>query len=93
MGRLAAFNDARRRLRQRRREKLTPAERAVGWAIVLGPSILVVVGVLMLIHGGSRAVGVVLLVVALIAMSVPIGPILGARVRRREARRKARRPS
>ncbi len=90
MGRLADFNGARRRLRQQRREKLTPAGRAVGWAMALGPSVLVVVGVLFLLRGGSRILGVALLVAALIAMATPIGPILGARVRRREARQKDR---
>ncbi len=90
MGRLAEFNDARRRLRQHRREKMTLTERAVAWAITLGPSALVVAAVVLLLHGGSGIAGVVFLVVALVAMAIPIGPLMGARVRRREARRKDR---
>ena len=88
MGRLATFNENRRRLRQLRRERLTPAERALGWAMAVGPSLLLVAGVLLLLDGGSRVVGIALLLVALVVMAMPIGPILGARVRRREARRR-----
>ncbi len=88
MGRLAAFNDARRRLRKRRREQLTLGARAFGWAMAFGPSLLLVAGVLLLLNGASRVAGIALLVVALITMAVPISPILRARVRRREARRR-----
>jgi len=88
VGRLATFNENRRRLRQLRRERLTPAERALGWAMAVGPSLLLVAGVLLLLDGGSRVVGIALLLVALVVMAMPIGPILGARVRRREARRR-----
>ncbi len=56
--------------------------------MAIAPSLLVVAGVLFLLNGGSHVVGVALLVIALIAMATPTGAILGARVRRREARDK-----
>jgi len=44
------------------------------------------VGLLLTIygHGTTRTVGLVLLVLAVLLMAVPVGPILGGRVRRRK---------
>jgi hypothetical protein len=44
------------------------------------------VGVLLMIYGhhATRTVGVVVLGVAVLLMAVPVGPILGGRVRRRK---------
>jgi cytochrome c biogenesis protein CcdA len=60
----------------------------VAWAFALLPSPLALVGVVLLIGGGSgaRVVGIVLLVLFLLGMTVPISPFLKARVRRRETR-------
>jgi hypothetical protein len=75
-------------LRERRRRRMTRAERIVGWSLAMLPPILVFAAVLLLLDGGSRALGIGLLVLGLVMMSIPVAPILGARVRRREARRK-----
>ena len=50
------------------------------------------VGLLLTIygHGTTRTVGLVLLVVAVLLMAVPVGPILGGRVRRRKRASSAR---
>jgi hypothetical protein len=50
--------------------------------------LLAPVGVVLLIVGSGAAhgVGIALLVLGLLAMAVPISPLLRARVRRREAR-------
>ncbi len=77
-----------RRGREERRQLLTKPERFVAWAFALLPSLLALVGVVLLIGGGSgaRVLGIVLLVLSLLGMTVPISPFLKARVRRREAR-------
>jgi hypothetical protein len=50
------------------------------------------VGLLLTIygHGTTRTVGLVLLVIAVLLMAVPVGPILGGRVRRRKQASSAR---
>lgn len=50
------------------------------------------VGVLLAIygHGTTRTVGLVLLVVAVLLTTVPVGPILGGKVRRRKRAGSAR---
>lgn len=75
-----------RRNRQRRREVLTRGERIVAGTVVLTSSLLAPVGVIILLIAGSglRPVGIALLLLALIVMAIPIGPVLQARVRRRE---------
>jgi hypothetical protein len=75
-----------RRLRERRRERLTRGERILGWSLALGPGVLLILAVALLLSDDDRAVGIALLIVALVGMAVPIGPLLGAKVRRREAR-------
>ncbi len=64
-----------------------PGRRApLGWTLALGPGVLVVIAVALLLFGHARAVGIALLIVALVVMAVPVSPLLGAKVRRREAR-------
>jgi hypothetical protein len=75
-----------RRLREVRRKRLTRGERILGWTLALGPSVLVVVAVALLLSDHARTIGIALLIVALVVMAVPISPLLGAKVRRREAR-------
>jgi hypothetical protein len=75
-----------RRLRERRRERLTRGERILGWSLALGPGVLVILAVVLLLSDEARALGIALLIVALVGMAVPIAPLLGAKVRRREAR-------
>ena len=72
-------------IRERERRQLTRGERVLGWSLTLGPFVLGVVGVALLLSDEARAVGIALLVLALVAMAVPVGPLLGAKVRRREA--------
>jgi hypothetical protein len=75
-----------RRLRERRRERLTRGERILGWSLALGPGVLVILAVVLLLSDEARALGIALLIVALVGMAVPIAPLLGAKGRRREAR-------
>ncbi|HEY4917368.1 MAG TPA: hypothetical protein VIH92_10685 [Solirubrobacteraceae bacterium] len=75
-----------RRLRERRRKRLTRGERILGWSLALGPGVLVILAVAMLLFDDARTLGIALLIVALAGMAVPIAPLLGAKVRRREAR-------
>jgi hypothetical protein len=75
-----------RRLREVRRKRLTRGERILGWTLALGPGVLVVVAVALLLLDHARTVGIGLLVVALVLMAMPVSPLLGAKVRRREAR-------
>ena len=83
---LNAFIHLRRRFREERRRRLTRGERVVAGTLVLLPGPGVVVGIVLLVSNHARPVGIALLILGLLAMAVPIGPILGARVRRREAR-------
>jgi hypothetical protein len=83
---LGDFGSTLRRNREERRRLLKRNERFVGWTLALAPSILVVVGVLVLLNGSSRALGIGLLLVGLVVIAVPVSPLLRARVRRREAR-------
>ncbi len=75
-----------RRLREVRRKRLTRRERILGWSLALGPGVLVAVAVCLLVFDHARIVGVALLVVSLVVYSVPVGPLVRAKVRRREAR-------
>lgn len=80
MGRLATFNSRRRRLRELRREHLTQSERilvwTVFWATAIGPTLLIVAGVLLLLDEGPHAIGIALLLLGLVVMTVPTGPLL-----------------
>jgi hypothetical protein len=93
MRRLAVFNDRRRRLRRLRRERLTWRERVfvwtAFWATSVGPPLSVLAGVLLLLHGGPHALGIALLLLGLMGMAVPTGPLLRAWGQRRESRRKS----
>jgi hypothetical protein len=75
-----------RRLRERRRKRLTRGERILGWSLALGPGVLVILAVALLLSDDARALGIALLIVALAGMAVPIAPLLGVKVRRRDAR-------
>jgi drug/metabolite transporter (DMT)-like permease len=84
--RLGEFRSNLRRNREVRRRLLTRRERVLAWALAFLPSVFVVGGIVLLSSGGGHAVGIVLLVLALLVMAVPISPFLRARVRRREAK-------
>ena len=88
MGRLDDLKNFRSNLRRLRegRRRLTRGERIFGWTLAMLPPILAFVAVLLLLSGGARGVGIGLLVLALVMMTIPISPILKARVRRREDR-------
>ena len=58
----------------------------MGGSFALGPGVLVVVVVALLLYVSARAVGIALFIVALVAMAVPIAPLLGAKVRWRSGR-------
>jgi hypothetical protein len=75
-----------RLLRERRRKRLTRAERILGWTLALGPGVLVILAFALLLSDHARALGIALLIVALMGMAVPIAPLLSAKVRRRETR-------
>lgn len=81
-----------RRRRRARRELLTLGERVVAWTMVFLGAVLAPAGVIILLSGGSslRAVGIALLVLALVVMAVPISPILQALVRRRQRASRSR---
>jgi len=80
---------ARKRERAARRKAelatLTARERALFYAYYAFSIPAMPVGLLLTIygHGATRTVGLVLLVVAVLLMAVPVGPMLGGRVRRR----------
>jgi hypothetical protein len=76
------------RQREERRRLLTRGERIFGWSFSVLPPLVVLGAVLLLLAGTGpvRDVGIGLLVLALLAMVVPVSPVLRARVRRREAR-------
>jgi hypothetical protein len=75
-----------RRLRERRSKLLRKRERILGWSLALGPTVLVLIAVALLLSDDAHAVGIALLIVALAGIAVPVAPLLGAKVRRREAR-------
>jgi ABC-type transport system involved in cytochrome bd biosynthesis fused ATPase/permease subunit len=88
---VARLSNLRRNLarqREERRRLLTRGERVFGWSFSVLPPLVVVGAVLLLLTatGAARDVGIGLLLVALLAMVVPVSPVLRARVRRREAR-------
>lgn len=73
----------------RRREELaalTTRERALFYAYYAFSIPAIPVGVLLMVYGhhATRTVGVVLLGVAVLLMTVPVGPVLGGRARRRK---------
>jgi hypothetical protein len=84
---MANLRETMRRHREARRKLLTRGERIFGWSFSMLPPILVFIGVLLLISGGTLAVGIALLILGLLMLAVPTSPILRARVRRREGRR------
>jgi hypothetical protein len=71
---------------------LTGRERVVFYAYYAFSLPAVPVGVLLAIygHGTTRTIGLVLLVVAVLLTTVPVGPILGGRARRRKRASSAR---
>jgi hypothetical protein len=73
----------------RRREELaslTARERVLFYAYYAFSIPAIPIGVLLTVYGhhATRTVGVVVLGVAVLLMAVPVGPILGGRVRRRK---------
>lgn len=86
--RLSDIRSGLRRSREERRRLLTRGERVFAWSYTLLASLLAPVGVVLLIvgSGAAQGVGIALLILGLLAMAVPISPLLRARVRRREAR-------
>jgi hypothetical protein len=73
--------------REERRRVLTTGERVFAWSYTVLSSLLIPLGVVLLLAGSGaiHGVGIALLVIGLLAMAVPISPLLRARVRRREA--------
>lgn len=65
---------------------MTTKERVVFWAYYGFSIPAMPVGLLLTIygHGTTRTIGLVLLVVTVLLMAVPVGPIIGGRVRRRK---------
>jgi hypothetical protein len=65
---------------------MTTRERAVFYAYYAFSIPVMPVGLLLSIYGNGtpRTVGLVLLIVTVLLMAVPVGPILGGRVRRRK---------
>lgn len=90
---------ARKRERAARRKAelaaLTARERALFYAYYAFSIPAMPVGLLLTIygHGATRTVGLVLLVVAVLLMAVPVGPMLGGRVRQRRRESSARESS
>jgi hypothetical protein len=73
-------------LRERRRRLLTRTERVLFWAFAMAPTALTFGAVILMIKGGSKAIGIPLLLLGLLLMAMPGGLILQAKVRRRESR-------
>ena len=73
------------RSRAQLRAQLTPGERRFFYGYMLISPLLVPLAIGLLVFGPSstRAVGVGLLLVALVVMAVPISPLMRARIRRR----------
>jgi hypothetical protein len=88
VARLSNLRSSLARQREERRRLLTRGERVFGWGFSVLPPIVVLGAVLLLLTatGTARDVGIGLLLVALLAMVVPVSPVLRSRVRRREAR-------
>lgn len=86
---LEDINNVRRVLRAKRhfrREHMTRPERALVWTLVFGPTLLVLVAVALLVSGRSHALGIGLLLVALVGFAVPVRPVVIAKVQRRMTR-------
>ena len=66
---------------------LTTGERVFAWSYTVLSSLLIPVGVVLLLagNGATHGIGIALLAIGLLAMAVPISPLLRAKVRRREA--------
>jgi hypothetical protein len=80
------FTEVRSSFKQKRDERrrlLTRGERLLAWSFAILPAPLVLAAVLVLLQR-SRAIGIALLVLAIVMTAVPISPVLSARVRRRE---------
>ena len=86
VNRLNEVRSVMRRNREARRRLLTRGERIIGWGFAFLPPMLVFIGVVVLANGAGKGLGIVLLVVGLLLTTVPITPMLRARVRRREER-------
>jgi len=86
VNRLNEVRSVMRRNREARRRLLTRGERIIGWGFAFLPQMLVFIGVVVLANGAGKGLGIVLLVVGLLLTTVPITPMLRARVRRREER-------
>lgn len=71
---------------------LTARERVLFYAYYAFSIPAMPVGLLLTIygHGATRTIGLVLLVVAVLLMAVPVGPMLGGRVKRRRRGSSAR---
>jgi hypothetical protein len=78
-----------RRTRAQLREQLTPGERLFYYAYALTSPLLAPVGIGLLVFGShsTHAIGIGVLLLALLVMAVPISPFLRARIRRRESKR------
>jgi hypothetical protein len=77
-----------RRHREERRKLLTRGELAFYRTYLLLGPLLFPAGVVLLLSGGAKAVGISLLVLALLVNAIPISPFLRARGKRREAQTK-----
>jgi hypothetical protein len=84
---MADLRETMRRNREARRKVLTRGERIFGWSFSALPAIFVFIAVVLLASGGTRPVGIALLILGLLMLAVPTSPILRARVRRRDERR------
>jgi hypothetical protein len=76
------------RHREERRKLLTRSERIFGWAFSVLPPPLVLIAVILMVNGASKAIGIPLIILGLLMAVIPVSQILRARVRRREATRK-----
>jgi hypothetical protein len=85
--RLSDIRSGLKRGREERRRVLTRGERVFAWSYTVLSSLLIPAGVVLLLagSGATHGVGIALLVIGLLAMAVPISPLLRARVRRRES--------
>jgi Zn-dependent protease with chaperone function len=85
--RLGDIRNGLKRGREERRRVLTTGERVFAWSYTVLSSLLIPAGVVLLLtgSGATHGIGIVLLAIGLLAMAVPISPLLRARVRQREA--------
>ena len=85
--RLGDVRSGLKRGQEERRRVLTTGERVFAWSYTVLSSLLIPVGVVLLLagNGATHGIGIALLAIGLLAMAVPISPLLRAKVRRREA--------